>query len=361
MEVNSVNEFQKKWQKNVEETESLLTKNKVLEQQQASLMAKIDKLSSKSDERPKGKTTTSANQLRSELTQEKKKAGTYQSQSEILQRQIDQLESDCMAKDSEIEELKKGMAKYQDEIDLLHNCIQFESMENLREEITNLLSEREKSMSTIQELSTSLKKLQSEKDESLTKLERQQQAVGQMTASIKELRNENLSAVGELRAENVRLQNELKQADEARENLLLEIGRLHELFTFESEDDLFFAVSSEIEKMKSAAEDVAFKLSQSENKIGAKDAEIDFLNKNINEKKELINQLKEERNALKNENFKLSASIKASTNDAASKQMNEICKLVGKKSVAEILPAISSMKNKQQKQKEKIESLKKRK
>ena len=32
LEVKSVNEFQKKWQKSVEETENLLSKNKVLEQ-----------------------------------------------------------------------------------------------------------------------------------------------------------------------------------------------------------------------------------------------------------------------------------------------------------------------------------------
>lgn len=363
LDVKSVAEFQKKWQQNIEEKEDLLSKNKLLEQQTESLKNRLYKFSSKNGDTALNSNNKSSdfhaeNQLRKELTQEKKKSGTFQNQTELLQQQISQLENENKDKNNELSELKKTVNKYKIEIDSLHQIIQFESIENLKEEILTILTEKAQGQSTIKELQNSIRKLQNEKSENSMKIEKQQETIETMNISIKELRKENLTTINQLRVENTELQNKFQLADEKKENLMAEINRFHELFNFDKEEDLHFIITSEIEKLKTTIEDSNFKLSQCQNKLNSKESECDFLNRNLNEKKEIINQLKEERNQLKNENFKLSSSVKAAMNDTSSKQLEEIASLLEKENVAEVLPTVSRLLSKQKKNKEKINRLK---
>ena len=364
LDVKTFDEFQTKWNQNIEKIEDFSAKNKILKAQISLLNSRLEffnKNFPNNKYNPQIENTSQNssilnNKLKHELNVEKKKVENILNEMKI---KITELEEKNVNKEIENTSLKNKIQEINNEIDTLKNIINFDTLSDLKENIIKLFTEKDQARNNFNELQNIFKQMSNEKKTNLQIIEKQKRIIDSLNDSIKKIKTDNLNMTSSLRKENYELLNKLQICNDSKENIDIEIKRFHELFNFEDNDDIFFVVSNEFQKLNEKMEELNFKLSQAQNQVSAVQSENQFLSSSLNEKKESILKLKEERNSLRKENLNLLSSIRVKSQDnTIVTQMKNISMILNKNNFADIPSTVSKLKTQNDNRKDKIHKLK---
>ncbi|OHS96098.1 hypothetical protein TRFO_37769 [Tritrichomonas foetus] len=215
--------------------------------------------------------------------------------------QIEKLNITLKIEKEEHETTKLCFDELRDDLSGFKNLIQFDSVSELKKQITRILEDNSKvsessyqSSTAILQLESQITKLKKENTDNTAFIKEQNATISQLSKSEKDLKNEVLRLSKNSSQSTFELQNQLQKTKDQLKLILSSISKLHEIVTFTSNDDIYIAVSSTIHQKDQKIEDLQHQVRKYEVKSNEDQIKLDSSLNRINEMQNEIAKLRNE-------------------------------------------------------------------